>query len=136
MKKGFVSPREAVNSLVVLGGVGLIVWQVVSMAESRGPMVVVAVGIMMIYLGILDLGTQVLPNRRVYNKLRSEVEKFLVLVRKLNAHAVSDEPARVESVRTEMHDSVDRMVSVAGLRDEAHASRKQEQSSASVDASS
>ncbi len=56
-----------------------------------------------------------LPERRVYIGLRSEVEFFIKLVRKLNSRALEGEAGEVEDFRTQMKESVDRMVSLAGM---------------------
>ena len=55
-----------------------------------------------------------LPNRRVYVGLRSEIEFFVNMARKLNTHALLSDTDAVEALRDEMKESVDRMVTLAG----------------------
>ncbi len=109
--------REAVNSILVLGGVVIVVVQVLAIANSRLQMTVVAGGVMMIYLGVLRLRNEVLQEKRVYLKLRSEVGHFLGLVREINAQAISGESVLVNDTKAAMQESVDRIASVAGAAD-------------------
>lgn len=108
---------EAVNSILVLGGVVIVVVQVLAIADSRLQMAVVAGGIMMIYLGVLRLRKEVLRENRAYLKLRSEVDHFLRLVREINTQAISGESALVDDTKAAMQESVDRIASVAGVAD-------------------
>ena len=82
--------------------------------DSWTPLVVVMTGILLVGLGIYRLGHRVLPNRRVYIGLRSEVDYFIRLVRRLNSNTLQNENDQVEILRQEMKNSVDRMVSLAG----------------------
>ncbi len=109
--------REAVDSFLVLGGVVIVVVQVLALAYSRIHMAVVAVGIMMIYSGVLRLGSHVMPNRRIYTQLRSEVDHFIQLIRELNSHAVSGDSQLFSRTRAAMLESVDRITAVAGVTD-------------------
>lgn len=98
----------------MLLGVALVVGPVTVMNESFILLGLVLVGMSMIALGVWRLGSQLLPERRVYVGLRQEVERFIDLVRRLNAHKISDDAALIAEVRAEMHESVDRMVILAG----------------------
>lgn len=107
--------RSAIDQILIILGV-LIIVAVVSLLEQESwtPLIIVLTGILMVGLGIYRLGHRVLPNRRVYVGLRSEVEYFIRMVRRLNSHALMNEPEHVESLRQEMKESVDRMVTLAG----------------------
>ncbi len=109
--------REAIDSILVLGGVVIVVVQVLALAYSRIQMAVVAVGIMMIYSGILRLGSRLAPNRRIHHQLRSEVDHFLRLVRELNSQAVSGDSEQFNDTRAAMLELVDRITAVAGVTD-------------------
>ncbi len=118
MRIGLVpTRREAVNSILVLGGVVIVVVQVLAIADSRLQMAVVAGGIMMIYWGVLRLRNELLQEKRVYQKLRSEVEHFLRLVREINARAIGGESTLVDDTKAAMQHCVDRIASVAGVAD-------------------
>jgi hypothetical protein len=109
-----MSVRSAIDQILTIVGVIVIVVTVTLLTESWTPLFVVMVGALMIGAGAWRLGTRLLPNRRVYLGLRSEVEYFIRLVRRLNSHALEEQGEKVENIRVEMKESVDRMVSLAG----------------------
>jgi hypothetical protein len=109
-----MSFRSAIDQILTVVGVIVIVVTVTLLTESWTPLFVVMVGALMIGAGAWRLGTRLLPNRRVYLGLRSEVEYFIRLVRRLNLHALEEQSEKVENLRVEMKESVDRMVSLAG----------------------
>jgi uncharacterized membrane protein YccC len=109
-----MSFRSAFDQLLTVVGVILVVVPVAVSSESWVPIIIVFVGIAMIGLGVWRLGTRLFSNRRVYTGLRSEVEHFIKLVRRLNEHALTGDTQTVEEIKREMKDSVDRMAGVAG----------------------
>ena len=110
-----MSLRSAIDQVLIILGVLLVVTVVALLEQdSWTPLVVVMIGILLVGLGIYRLGHRVLPNRRVYIGLRSEVDYFIRLVRRLNSNTLQNENAQVEILRQEMKNSVDRMVSLAG----------------------
>ncbi|MGD2154591.1 MAG: hypothetical protein PVG79_15075 [Gemmatimonadales bacterium] len=109
-----ISVRSAIDQTLTILGVIIIVVTVTLLTESWTPLFIVIVGTLMIGAGAWRLGTRLLPNRRIYVGLRSEVEYFIRLVRRLNSHALAEETEKVENLRVEMKESVDRMVSLAG----------------------
>ena len=57
----------------------------------------------------------IFTNGRQYMELRDELDRFIDLVRQLNRVATSDHAAdEIQRVNTEMHASVDAMISMAG----------------------
>jgi hypothetical protein len=115
MRMALPSLREAINAVAVLAGVTLIAWRVIIIADSSTEMVIVSVGVVMIYLGVWGLVSHLLPNRRLYTQLRLEVDSFIEIVRRLNNHAVHGETSGVESTKTELKASIDRIVAAAGV---------------------
>lgn len=109
-----MSVRSAIDQILTIAGVIVIMVTVTLLTEAWTPLFVVMFGALMIGAGAWRLGTRLLPNRRVYLGLRSEVEYFIRLVRRLNAHALEEQVEKVENLRVEMKESVDRMVSLAG----------------------
>lgn len=109
-----MSFRSAVDQLLTIVGVILIVVPVALFSESWTPLIIVFIGIAMIALGVWRLGTRMFSDRRTYVGLRSEVDHFIKLVRRLNTHALDDETKMVDEIRGQMKDSVGRMVSLAG----------------------
>ncbi len=106
--------RSVLDQFLMIVGVIVVVVPVALLTESWTPLIVVIAGIAMIGAGVWRLGARLLPERRVYVGLRSEVEHFIGLVRRLNAHALSGETEQMEELREQMRESVDRMVSLAG----------------------
>ncbi|MBI4522004.1 MAG: hypothetical protein HY701_14300 [Gemmatimonadetes bacterium] len=85
-------------------------------------MIVVLVGVLMLEAGVWQLAAPLLPNERKYLSLRNEADRFIGLVRQLNAAGVAVREERspaAESefarVRQEMLRSIDRMSEVAGM---------------------
>ncbi|KPK57236.1 MAG: hypothetical protein AMS21_11700 [Gemmatimonas sp. SG8_38_2] len=62
-----------------------------------------------------------MPDRRTHIKLRSEVDGFIRLVRKLGGMGEEGDPAVIEATKSDMHKSVDRIASLAveGGRDDS-----------------
>lgn len=107
--------RSTIDQFLVIIGVIIIVVPVALMEDSGGALLTVMGGIAVMALGVWRLGHRVLPERRVYVGLRSEVDHFIGLVRKLNTSALQGGSDRVAQVKASMHDSVDRMALIAGM---------------------
>lgn len=82
---------------------------------------VVVAGLLLIQAAIWKLANPVLPSERRYNALRSEVDAFILLVRRLNRATLENtgaptpaNRARLLQIRDEMLESVKRMEQVAG----------------------
>jgi hypothetical protein len=109
-----MSFRSALDQLLTIVGVILIVVPVATASESWTPILIVFIGIVMIGLGVWRLGTRLFSDRRAYVGLRSEVEYFIKLVRRLNTYALAGEGELVDEIRKQMKESVDRMADLAG----------------------
>ncbi|MDX1674535.1 MAG: hypothetical protein R3314_07075 [Longimicrobiales bacterium] len=123
--------RRVVHLIVPAVGMALVLGAVL-FAESLGvQLFLVVAGLLMTEAGLWRLADPILPDERKYVALRAEADHFITLVRQLNAAAVSlDEgDARgshfaLDELETEMHRSVDRMVTFAGrTRDEIPSSQ-------------
>lgn len=108
--------HSSVNRILTLSGVIIILLQVLFLAHDRFQVSVVLGGIMMNQIGVWGLASRLLPERRVYLKLRNEVDSFIGLVRELNAHAVQGKASEVDGTRSAMKQSVDRMTEVAATK--------------------
>lgn len=105
--------RPIFHKLLALVGVLIVLVQVLFMARTQTEGVVVLIGLFLIVIGVWRLGGMLLPDRREYMRLRSEVYRFLKMVPELHRHAVAEDAARKEEVKKAMHESVERMASVA-----------------------
>ncbi len=106
--------RSLIDQAVTLLGVVVIVVPVALLSESWVPLLIVLAGTLMVGAGTWRLGTRLLADRRVHIGLRSEVDEFIRLVRRLNAHALAGEIEEVDALRGQMKESVDRMAGLAG----------------------
>lgn len=113
--------RRKVDTLLPVVGIVVVLSAVLFLWQNLYLQVAVVVaGIFLIEAGIWKLAHPLLPSQRKYRALRAEVDDFIGLVRRLNTAAVErhgltpDADARVEAVRQEMLESVDRMVEYAG----------------------
>ncbi|UCC75065.1 MAG: hypothetical protein JSV86_11110 [Gemmatimonadota bacterium] len=111
--------RSTLNNALALGGVVIILLQTLMIAYERIEVATILAGIMINQIGVWGLATKLLPERRVYLELRAEVDRFIGLVRQLNSHAVSGDDDQVGSTKALMHESIDRMVSVAAVKTES-----------------
>ncbi len=105
-------------------GVVVILSTVLLVRELRLQIAFVAVGIMLIEVGVWKLANFVLPSERQYVALRSEVDQFISLVRQLNTAALAwhesgtpDQLAAFEAVQETMHQAIKQMAEVAGKTD-------------------
>jgi hypothetical protein len=106
-------------------GVVIILSAVLFVHGIREQLAIVVVGILFIEAGVWKLARQFLPNERKHLALRAEGDRFIVLIRHLNAAALavkeSNTPENLqafEEVQTEMHRAVQRMAEVAGKTDD------------------
>ena len=107
--------RSSVNRFLTLGGVIIILLQVMFLAYDRYQVSVVLGGILLNQVGVWGLASRLLPERRVYLELRNEVDSFIGLVRELNAHAVQGSTSGVDATKSAMKQSVDRMGEAAAV---------------------
>ncbi|MGH7461123.1 MAG: hypothetical protein ACREMA_08850 [Longimicrobiales bacterium] len=115
--------RTIETGLPIVGTV--LVFAAVVLIKSLGVQIaLVLLGLIIIDAGIWKLTQPLLPNQRQHYGLRMEVDNFLVLVRRLNEIATSqnehDSPAAHAAFRDvvmALHDSVGRIERQAGKTD-------------------
>lgn len=107
--------RPAVNKFLALGGVVIIMLQAFFIANRPAELTIILVGILVNQVGVWNMASRLLPERRVFNVLRGEVDRFIDIVRKLNRKAVEGDAAGVVEAKEEMHASVERIGEAAGV---------------------
>ncbi len=107
--------RATLDKSLALVGVGLVLIQLLLLAYSPVHVAVVVLGVLMIYVGIWRVSTHLLPDRRKYGLLRSEVERYIALVRKLNAERARDENTAADETSTALREATERVIAAAGL---------------------
>lgn len=118
--------RRILHMIVPAVGMALVIGAVLFGESLAIQLFLVVAGLLLTEAGLWRLADPILPDERKYVALRNEADHFMTLVRQLNAAALAlDEgDARgsrfaIDELQTEMHRSIDRMVSFAGkTRDE------------------
>ena len=108
--------RSAFDKSLALGGVIIILLQVLLIADVRLQVAVVLVGRLVNQIGVWGLAERLMPDRRTNLELRSEVDALIRLVRKLNKLRTDSDPATLDATKVEMHESVDRIAAIAASR--------------------
>lgn len=128
MNSTLAAMRPWIDRFLAVGGILVIFLQVLfivlegaateaspEFARMRFQFGVVLAGIIVNQIGVWSLANRVLPDRRVYLQLRGEVDRFIELVRTLNTYKVAGETERVDQTREKMIESLNRMVTSAGV---------------------
>ena len=113
--------RRVVNALLPLLGMILAFGGVLVLEDRFHTLFAVIGGILLIEAGVWKLANPMLPSERRYIELRSEVDDFIDRIRRLNTQALRlrrentpDEWKLYQEVIDELHESVDRMATLAG----------------------
>lgn len=113
--------RQSVNAAVPIVGTALVFGSILLFFDPIQQVIGAAVGVLMIQAGIWKLTHPLLPSERKYTALRSEVDQFIRLVRRMNAAALGvkeiDTPetrAAFDAELEGMRRSLDRMALLAG----------------------
>jgi len=116
--------RQSLDTGLPILGVVVILSAVLFLPEFPGQVAIVILGILLLEAGVWKLAHHVLPSERHYHALRYETDRFIMLVRQLNAAALMvkahDSPTHhqaFEDLRYAMQQTVDRIFAVAGRTD-------------------
>ena len=105
--------RSSLDKSLAIGGVILILLQVLLIADVRLQVAIVLIGILVNQVGVWGLAERLMPDRRTHLELRSEVDAFIRLVRRLTGLGEESHPATFDATKAEMHESVDRIAAIA-----------------------
>ncbi len=112
--------RRVFDALLPLVGMGIIFSSALfgSPGSLQAQVIMLLVGVLVLEAGVWGLTGSILPNERHYPLLRDETDRFLGLVRALNAAAVERDEgeggAHFEESLAEIRASVDRTAKAAG----------------------
>lgn len=113
--------RNIITFAVPVAGMVIVLLAVLVVEPPRTELGLVVLGLLLVEGGVWRLAGPVLPNERRYLALRAESNRFITLVRQLNAEAVAlrqqETPGArlaMDETKRAMHRSVERMVAVAG----------------------
>jgi hypothetical protein len=118
MKKPQIRSRGTVDKIIALSGIGVVFLQLLLYGYSSVQVLLVTAGVFMIFVGVWRVASQMLPDRRKNPKLRIEVDKFIVLVRALNAREPGSGDQSIDEIKSAIHDSVSRVISATGVVEE------------------
>ncbi len=89
-------------------------------------MTMVLLGVVLLEAAAWKRNNPFLPSERKYHDLRAEVDLFILMVRRMNAAVINDQKGRpnakgqdTDTIVADLHQSVDRMVRVAGIQQDA-----------------
>jgi len=107
--------RSRLDKLMAVGGLLLILMLTFVLVSDPLALAAMLLGIIMAFGGLWGLGSRIQPDRRVYLKLRAEVDQFIDLVRRINAHVVAGDGAGASEAKAAMHESVEQIAQAAGV---------------------
>lgn len=118
------SIRRRINQetpiVFTLTGLVVVYGGFIMFADDLFKLLAVSIGIIFIELGVWYGANPVLSSERQYSRLRDEVDRFIQLVRQLNAAVTKDMgEEEVTRVKEAMFRSVETMHRYAGVRDDA-----------------
>ncbi len=99
-----------------IAGILVVFVGVLLVAAGAAQIATVAAGLVVLEAGVWYMANPIFTSERRYLRLRDELDNMIDLVRKLNRAAL--EPGAAEELKglgSAMHESVDRMVEVAGV---------------------
>jgi hypothetical protein len=104
--------RSSLDKSLAIGGVILILLQVLLIADVRLHVAIVLFGILVNQVGVWGLAERLLPDRRANIELRSEVDSLIAGIRKLSCLGAECDVATLEATQSDMHESVDRIAAM------------------------
>jgi len=111
--------KAGIDRIMALAGLILVLVQTAFLDIAPFEYGIILFGVLVTATGLWGLGSRLKPDRRLYLQLRAEVDRFLNLVRRINAHAVAGDGEQAKEVKEEMHASVELIAQVAGVETEA-----------------
>lgn len=104
--------RVMLERLLALGGLTIVLVEIFVFGFSPLHTVLLALGVLMIYVGTWRL-TGGLLRQRSNRALRSEIERFLVLVRQLYAERTKADSAAIHETKGKLRESAERIISAS-----------------------
>jgi hypothetical protein len=110
--------RTTLDKTLALGGVIVVLLQVLLIADVRFQVIVVLIGILINQVGVWGLAARLMPDRRTNIALRRQVDAFIKVVRAFNRLQIEGVNKDVEAMRARLHEAADGIVSViAGIQE-------------------
>jgi hypothetical protein len=107
--------KAGIDRIMALAGLILVLLQTAFLDIAPFEYGIILFGVLVTATGLWGLGSRLRPDRRLYLQLRAEVDKFIGLVRRINAHVVAGQGEQANEVKEEMHASVELIAQAAGV---------------------
>jgi hypothetical protein len=108
--------RATVEKSLAIAGATIVLVQLLMLARSPMHVLVTALGVGLICVGLWRAFSHWLPDRRKYVPLRSEVDEFIQLVRKLNSQRAQGDFTAAFETSAELRETVERVITAAGIQ--------------------
>lgn len=112
MKASYAPTRNLLDKMLALAGLAVVVLEVYILVESPFHVLLLAFGVLLIYVGTWRLVGRLL-HRRMNKVLREEIDTFITLARNLYSHRTNADAARVHQTKGALRESVERIISAA-----------------------
>ncbi len=105
--------RQAIDRIVVYGGVLVVLSAIVVSDTSLNQVVLVLLGLLLVQLGIWRIASRVFPGTRTNQRLRDEVDQFLASIRELYRLANDKQSANFNTLAEGLRGQADGIIEAA-----------------------
>ncbi len=117
MTMTYVPSRSTLDHILALSGLVIVVVEIYTLLASPLHVLLLAVGILLIYIGSWRLTGRLL-HRRLNTTLREEIDNFIALTRELYSHRTDGDSAAVHETKAALRDSFERILNAASVYSE------------------
>jgi hypothetical protein len=111
-RSSYAPTRNLMDKLLALAGVAVVVLEIYILVESPYHVLLLAFGVLLIYVGTWRLVGRLL-HRRMNIVLREEIDTFISLARELYSHRTNSDSARLHQTKAALRESLERIISAA-----------------------
>lgn len=112
MKASYAPTRNLFDKMLALAGLALVVLEIYILVASPFHVLLLAFGVLLIYVGTWRLVGRLL-HRRMNKVLREEIDAFIKLARDLYSHRTNADAERLLQTKAALRESVERIISAA-----------------------
>jgi hypothetical protein len=111
-RSSYAPTRNLMDKVLALAGLAIVVLEVYILVESPYHVLLLAFGVLLIYVGTWRLVGRLL-HRRMNIVLREEIDTFISLARDLYSHRTNSDSARLHQTKAALRESLERIISAA-----------------------
>ncbi|MGD2216768.1 MAG: hypothetical protein PVJ64_08425 [Gemmatimonadales bacterium] len=112
MTASYAPTRNMIDKILAMVGLAIVVLEIYILVESPLHVIILAFGVLLIYVGTWRLVGRLL-HRRMNKVLRDEIDTFITLARNLYSHRTNSDSARLHQTKAALRESVERIISAA-----------------------